>query len=137
MIYIFIVLFHFSMQVQLSDRYSPSEIYEARDEIFKLQYNLNRIEDLYHNLYSTLDNQQIQIEDIETSIDHTETNIEKGGSDVYEILQSRRKKDKQRCFIIIFIFTTACFFLLIVISVLVNVIKMFGIKRINNSNSDR
>ncbi len=137
MIYIFIVLFHFSMQVQLSDRYSPSEIYEARDEIFKLQYNLNRIEDLYHNLYSTLDNQQIQIEDIETSIDHTETNIEKGGSDVYQILQSRRKKDKQRCFIIIFICTTACFFLLIVISVLVNVIKMFGIKRITNSNSDR
>jgi t-SNARE complex subunit (syntaxin) len=137
MIYVFIILIHSSMQLQLSNQYSPSEIYEARDEILKLQTNLNKIEELYHNLYSTLDDQQVHVEGIEISVQQTEMNIEKGGLDLYQILQSRRKKDKHRCFIIIFISTTACFFLLIVISVLINVIKTFGFKQIVKSNDEK
>ncbi len=120
------------MQLQ----YSPSEIYEARDEILKLQSNLTKIEELYHRLYSTLDDQQAHVEGIATSVQQTETNIEKGGLDLYQILQSRRKKDKHRCFIIIFICTTACFFLLIVISVFINVIKTFGFKQVVKLNND-
>ncbi|CAF1250086.1 unnamed protein product [Adineta steineri] len=119
------------MQIQLSDQYSSAEIYEARDEIFKLQYNLNKIEELYHTLHSTLDNQNTYIEQINTSIYQTQTNLEKSDFDLYEILELRRKKDKRQCFIIIFICTIACFFLLIVISVLINVIKTFGFK-LNN-----
>ncbi|CAF4556848.1 unnamed protein product, partial [Rotaria magnacalcarata] len=49
------------------DRYSSSEICEARDEIVKLKSNLNKIEELYHKLYTTLDNQQMHFENIETS----------------------------------------------------------------------
>ncbi|CAF2356048.1 unnamed protein product [Rotaria sp. Silwood2] len=124
------------MQIQLSDQYSSSEIYEAGDEILKLQYNLNRIEELYHNLYSTLNDQQINVEEIQTSINQTQTNLEKGGLDLHQILQSKRRKDKHRCFIIIFICTTACFFLLMVITALINVIKTFGFKRITKSISD-
>ena len=110
MIYIFIILIHSSMQLQLTDQYSPSEIYEARDEILKLQSNLNKIEELYHRLYSTLDDQQVHVEGISTVVQQTETNIKKGDLDLYQILQSRRKKDKHQCCIIIFICTTACFF---------------------------
>lgn len=39
---------------------------------------------------------------IETSLQQTEANTEKGGFDLYQILQSRRRKDKYRCFIIIY-----------------------------------
>lgn len=137
MIDIFIFIIHFFMQIQLTDQYSPSEIYEARDEIVKLQNNLNKIDELYHQLYSTLDNQQIHIEQIENSINQTETNLEKGGLDLHEILQIRKKKDKHQCFIIIFICITACFFLLIVISVLINVIQTFGFKKITKLNRNQ
>jgi len=51
---------------------------------------LNKIEELCHNLYSKLDNQQIY----ETCLQQTEANIEKVGLDLYQILQPRRKKDK-------------------------------------------
>ncbi|CAF0987691.1 unnamed protein product [Rotaria sordida] len=124
------------MQVQLNKQYSSSEINEARDEIFKLQYNLNKIEELYHNLYSTLNDQQIHIEEIQTSINQTQTNLEKGGLDLHQILQLKRRKDKHRCFIIIFICTIACFFFLMVITVLINVIKTFGFKRTTKSIND-
>jgi len=125
------------MQFQLTNQYSPSEIYEARDEILKLQTNLNKIEQLYQTLYSTLNNQQNHVEGIEISVEQTETNLEKGGLDLYEILQIQKKKDKHRCFIIIFICTIGCFFLLIVFSVLVNVIKTFGFQPVFKSNNDK
>lgn len=97
------------------DQYSSSEISEAHDEILKWQENLNKIEQ------------------IGNSINQTETNLEKGGFDLHEILQIRQKKDERQCFIIIFICIVACFFLLIVISVLINVIQTFGSKRITKS----
>jgi len=56
------------------DQYSSSEISEAHDEILKLQENLNKIEQ------------------IGNSINQTETNLEKGGFDLHEILQIRQKK---------------------------------------------
>ena len=123
------------MQFPFTDHYSSEEIYEARDEIRKLQTNLNRIEELYRQLYSTLDEQQVHVEQIETSAHQTQTNLEKGGFDLYQILESRRKKDKQRCLLIVFICTTACVCLLIVINVLFNVIKAFGSQRIMKSNA--
>lgn len=125
------------MKVQLSNQYSSAEIYEAREEILNLQYNLNKIEQLYHKLYTTLANQQKHIEDIEISVDQTQVNLEKGGFDIHQLLQTRRKKDKNRCFIIIFICIIACFFLLIVLTVLINVIRTFGFKRITKSNNDK
>lgn len=128
MIDIFILLLHFSMQVQFSEQYSDSEIYEARDEIVKLQNNLNKIEQLYQQLYTTLDNQQAHVEQIGVSVKQTEVSLEKGALDLYQFSQLRRKKDKRQCFVMIFIGTTACFFLLIVISALINVMQTFGYK---------
>ena len=123
------------MQLPFSDHYSSEEIYEARDEIRKLQTNLNKIEELYSHLYSTLDQQQRQVEQIEISGDQTQTNLEKGGFDLSRILESRRKKDKRRCLVIVCMCTTACVCLLIVINVLVNVIRTFGSQRIIKSNT--
>ena len=117
------------MQIQLIDRYSPSEINDARDEILQLQGNLNKIERLYQQLYSTLNNQDNHFQQIEKSINQTEINLGKGELDLNEILQIRKTKDKRQCWIIIIVCTTACFFLLIVISVLINVIQTFGSKR--------
>jgi t-SNARE complex subunit (syntaxin) len=125
------------MQIQLNDQYSSSEIDNAHDQIVQLQENLNKIEELYQQFYSTLDHQQNHIEQIGNSINQTEINLEKGQLDLHEILQIQRTKDKRQCLIIIFIFTTACFFLLIVISVLINVIQTFGFKRGTKSTNDR
>ncbi|UJR26350.1 hypothetical protein I4U23_007683 [Adineta vaga] len=119
------------MQFQLSDQYISEEIYEARDEILKLQQNLNKIEELYRYLYSTFDEQQVHMEEIDKSIYQTQTNIEKSDSDFYELLQIRKKKDQRRCYIVIFIFTIASVFFLFVISVLINVVNTFRFRAQN------
>lgn len=123
------------MQLPFSGHYSSEEIYEARDEIRKLQNNLTKIEELYSHLYSTLDQQQRHVEQIEISGDQTQMNLEKGGFDLSRILESRRKKDKRRCLWIVCMCTTACVCLLIVINVLVNVIRTFGSQRVIKSNA--
>jgi len=122
------------MQIELSDQYSPEEIEGARHEILELQNNLNEIEKLYKNFYSTLVRQQTHFDQIQTTVQQTEIHLDKGSNDIHQILQLRKKQDKYRSIIIVFILTTACFFFFVVILVLVNVIKTFGFKRINQSS---
>ena len=113
---------------QLTARYSPEEIHEARDEIFRLQANLNKIEALYSRLHDTLNEQHANVEQIETSIDHTQAALEKGGIDLYQIVELRHRKDKRRYLFIAVIAAIACLALLIVINVLANVVEAFAEK---------
>ena len=113
------------MQVQLTGQYTPEEIDEARDGILKLQSNLNKIEELYRYLHTILGVQQTQMENIDRFLHQTQINIEKSDFDYSQLLQIRKKKDQRRCHIVIFIFTIACVFFLVVVSVLINVINTF------------
>ncbi|CAF1087324.1 unnamed protein product, partial [Adineta ricciae] len=119
------------MQVQLTGQYTPEEIDEARDEILKLQSNLNKIEELYRYLHTLLGEQQTQMENIDRFLHQTQINIEKSDFDYSKLLQIQKKKDQRRCHIVIFIFTIACVFFLIVVSVLINVINTFRYKTLN------
>lgn len=118
------------MQIQLIEQYSADEIAQARDEIVQLQGNLKKIEELYQQLHLTLNNQQDEIEQMTNAINQTETSLGKGVFDLQKISQLRTDREKSHCLIIIFIGTIAGFFLLIVISVLINVIQTFSYKRV-------
>ena len=59
---IFIVLIPFSMRNHLIDHCSSSKISKACSKSLKLRYHLNRIEELYHSLYSTMNYLQIHTE---------------------------------------------------------------------------
>lgn len=118
------------MQLHLSDNYSSEDIYQAREEIFKLQNNLNQIEQLYHELCSNLGDQQSHVEEITQSVYQTSVNLQKGRDDLHQIVQSKQKKAKRRRVIIIFITATALLCFGIVINVLANVIRTFGFQRV-------
>ena len=130
MIDIFIFVIHFSMQIQLIDQYSAEEIAQARDEIVQLQGNLNKIEQLYHQLHLTLNSQHVDVEQIALSINHTENNLARGVLDLQKFGQLRRTRTKYHCLVTMFIAAIGVFFLLIVLSVLINVIQTFGYRRI-------
>lgn len=125
------------MQVQLADQYTSAELFEARDEIHKLQCNLNRIEALYQHLYATLDEQQRPLDEIDASVVHAQSSMEKSDVDLDELLRIRKVKDKRRCLTTVFICTVAGVFLLIVVSVLVNVMNTFRFKSVGQLNGSR
>lgn len=118
------------MQIQLIDQYSTEELAQARDEIVQLQGNLNKIEQLYHQLHVTLNSQHVNVEQIAVSIDQTENNLARGILDLQKFGQLRRNRTKSHCLMMIFIAMIAAFFLLIVISTLINVIQTFSYRRI-------
>lgn len=112
MIDIFIFVIHFSMQIQLIDQYSAEEIAQARDEIVQLQGNLNKIEQLYHQLHLTLNSQHVDVEQIALSINHTENNLARGVLDLQKFGQLRRTRTKYHCLVTMFIAAIGVFFFL-------------------------
>lgn len=66
-----------------------------------------------------------EIYEARDKISKLQTNLEKGGFDLSRILESRRKKDEQRCLLIVWLWS----------NVLNNVIRTYGSKRIIKSNT--